>query len=334
MTRITSLHRQRRLNANFPPAAATLCAVGFLLVVVVPRTSAALTLEQCISDDGHVYVIVTTASTGIGTQVTSVAMAQGSSRACAEQGLPAGGVVSAYAGCSGSPLDERMRTSVLTGFATNAVSCETNFDPHAANGKGVLYLPGPAARAVSADPGFSGETLIPIAAEDETMPGALELQGLNRRTGGRCGGDSIVFPAGGDGSTPSDGRIGEVANQAVTFEDTLGTRVGNAASQSDPDGFLLKGDCSAPSTCQMVVFVGTLGADGCSIGSSSAAAGFTVDSNMNTRAAEAALRTVSGNGCPVGAQLNAGYGDVTRTTTATRLRPRFRRAYPTSRMPR
>jgi hypothetical protein len=61
--------------------------------------------------------------------------------------------------------------------------------------------------------------------------------------------------------------------------------------QDSPDGFLLQGDCSNLATCQVIVFVAELGPDGCLNGSSAAAAGFSVDSNLFTRAAEAALRT-------------------------------------------
>jgi hypothetical protein len=140
----------------------------------------------------------------------------------------------------------------------------------------------------------------------------------------RCGGDTVVFPAGGDGATRSDAAAGEVSNQSITLDDTAGTRVGNdrlPPVQESPDGFLLRGDCTSLATCEIIVFVAEIGAGGC--GASAAAAGFSVDGNLATHAAEAALRTDT-IGCDGGAVVTKPPPPRPRPAALRRMRFRER----------
>ena len=166
-------------------------------------------------------------------------------------------------------LPNRMRTPVLSGFSTNTVSCSTNFNPAGAGGFGVFTLPGPGTRTVSTNAPFSTEDLLPVSMADpnsatnpSAVPAAVDVSTTRTITmfGNpvTCSGNTMAFPVGGAGNTFSDPNTGEVTNQSITFDDTSGTRVGNPTSQpARPDGFLLQGNCSSTSTCQIIIFTAT-----------------------------------------------------------------------------
>ncbi len=273
--------------------------------------ASALTVERCVSQDNHAYMIITTGSGNIGTMVTSVGFNAGSPCSLSEIG-PAGTVLTAFAAGPGPLLPNRVRTQVISGLPDNTISCSTNFNATAAGGKGALTLPG-GTQIVSADPNTTTEPLVPVttgdtnfATDPSAVPPAVDI--LTSRTiteSGNpvvCSGNAMVFPIGGSGTTFSDPNTGEVANQSVTLDDTSGTRIGNPTSQpSRPDGFLLQGNCSNPATCQTIVFIATM--DGAnSFGTS--AAGFTADGSFMQNTTE-------------GAQQNQIFNTVTPTETPT-----------------
>lgn len=291
--------------------------LGSVAVLASASVASALTTQQCLSADNHVYLIITTQSSNIGTQVTSVALNEGGSCSLSEI-ASVGTVLTAFSTGPGPLLPDRMRTTVLSGFDTNAVNCATNFEPNAAGGKGVLNLPGPAmGRTVSVDPGSSTETLVPVTTADSAVPAAVDLNGQARtiiKFGNpqSCSGSTMAFPVGGSGNTISDPTLGEVDNQSITFDDTSGSRVGNGApghtsttpsQTAAPDGFLLQGNCGGASlpTCQIIVF--TASQDGAS-DYGVAAAGFTVDGSLVQVQTE-------------GAQQNQPFNTATPTQTPT-----------------
>ena len=248
-------------------AACRILTVSLVVILGGANRSSALSVERCVSTDNHVYMIVTT--TNAFTQVTSVAMTSGNASACSENPA-AGQVLTSAATGQGSLLPDRVRTAILSGFTTNQVSCAGNFVANAAGGKGVLTLPGGAV-TVSADPASSTAATVAVATADVGAPGpglvpaAVDVAGLSRSiTGCSTGpGVSMVFPTNGGATTYSDSTSGEVASQTVTLDDTEGSGVGNRApghttapTQANPDGFGLQGNCSIPSSCQIIVFIG------------------------------------------------------------------------------
>lgn len=75
----------------------------------------------------------------------------------------------------------------------------------------------------------------------------------------------MVFPPSGGSIVYSDPTVGEVGSQNVTLDDTEDTGIGNRAPghtvaplQANPDGFVLRGNCASPDTCQLIVFEGQL----------------------------------------------------------------------------
>ena len=275
--------------------------------------ASALTVERCVSNNNTAYMIITTGSGNIGTMVTSVAFNDGTTCSLSEIG-PGGSVLTAFsAGPYGALLPNRMRTQVLSGFTTNTVSCSTNFNPAGAGGAGVFTLPGPGTRTVSTNAAFSTEDLVPVSMADpnaatdpSAVPASVDVSTTRTITmfGNpvTCSGNTMAFPVGGVGNTFSDPNVGEVTNQSITFDDTSGTRVGNPTSQpTRPDGFLLRGNCSITSTCQVIVFTATQGS-GPNLGV--AAAGFTADGSLMQTTTE-------------GAQQNQIWFTPTRTPTST-----------------
>lgn len=259
--------RSRRLRTT---------VVSLAMTAVTAGPAAAVTVQQCRSANNDLYLIVTTGSGSIGTQVTSVALGQGSPCTVSEAGGD-GEVLTAVATTTGPLLASRRRTAVLNGFPHNGVSC-VMFDPSAAGGAGILTLPG-GLRTVSVDPMSSTEPLVDVATAGGGVPAAVGVS-VSRTIGGgiSCTGNSMVFPFEGTGTTLSNAATGEVANQSVTLDDTSGTRIGNPVSQpSGPDGFLLRGDCTSPSTCQIIVF--TARPDGATF-YGVAAAGFTANADL------------------------------------------------------
>lgn len=247
-----------------------------LLVGFSVRSAEALTVQQCLSDNNDVYVIITTNSGSIGTQVTSVAIGQFSSCSLSETGA-AGDVLSVLSTTTGPLLPTLRRTAVLNGFTSNSVSC-ASFDPAAADGAGILTLPG-GVRTVSVDTPSSTEALTDVGTAGGGVPAATAISASRTITGPiQCAGNTLAFPFEGTGNTVSNATTGEVANQSITFDDTSGTRVGNPTSQpTGPDGFLLRGDCSVISTCEIIVFTARPnGATAFGV----AAAGYTVNSDL------------------------------------------------------
>jgi hypothetical protein len=292
--------------------------LGLALIVLGARPGIAITIERCVSTDNHVYVILTTNSPQ--TQVTSVALTSGSANGCCTLGAD-GDVITAAAAGAGALLPNRQRTTVLSGLSpSNVITCGANFTAGAAGGMGKLVLPG--VGTVSADPGTTTIPVVSVTTADGAVPAAFDVPTVVRTVGG-CGlsGTTMVFPSTAGTYTPSDPTLGEQAGQTVTHDDTQGSTVGNRApgntvppTQSSPDGFLLQGDCSSPSTCQTIVFIATQ--DG-AIASGIAASGFTVDSSDITTSTECGSMAVN-------------FNTPTRTSTPTRTPTATATATPTS----
>jgi len=259
---------------------ACLRAVGVLvaasLVIFIAGSAGAINIQRCISNDNHVYVILTTSSTQ--SQVTSVALTNMSANACCEFPAP-GAVLTALAAGNGTLLPNRMRTTVVDGLTSNSITCGGNFSASAAGGQGQLTLPGGA--TVSADSGFSSELVVPVGTADARVPAALDVGSVSRVVNG-CSltGTTMTFPSTAGVYTPSDFTLGEQASQTVTHDDTEGSTIGNRApgnnvppNQSTADGFLLEGDCSSGSTCEAIVFIATQNS---SIGAGASAAAFSL----------------------------------------------------------
>ena len=249
----------------------------------------ALNLTRCVSDDNHVYIVITT--NAIATEVTSLALTTASANACAES--PASmTVVTALAAGQGGPLPNRQRTTVLTGLFHNAVSCEGNFDAAGGGGAGVMTLPN--GSKVSVDPASTTVPLVPITTADARVPAAVEIASVSRSFSGcAVSGGTTAFPSG-PGIVQSDVNVGEQGGQTITFDDTLLSKVGNAPpgnsvapTQAAPDGFLLRGNCTNPATCEAIVFVAN--EDGAPA-FGAAVAGFSVSTSMMTMSTESAAQ--------------------------------------------
>lgn len=176
------------------------------------------------------------------------------------------------------PLSDLKRTQIITGLTSNFIEDMGNplngdFDPAANNGDGLLTLPGGARTVAFDNTGTepigdfttatgAGVTLVP-AATTTTITRKIGMTTFSNAT-------TIVFPnpagpvvtsngascvGGGNPGAPCDpfngnsdcsggGTCtnfgGEAAGQNVTLDDTLGSRVGNPASQgANIDGFYL-----------------------------------------------------------------------------------------------
>ena len=296
---------------------ATAVVVLSALVLASPRSLSALTIERCVSQDNHLYVILS--STSDFTQVTSVSMTNANANACCELGS-AGDVLTALAAGSGVPLPNRARTTVIAGLPSNSVTCAGNFSASAAGGQGQLTLPG-GVKKVSANAGFTTETVVPVTTADVAVPAAFDVGSVSRSiTGCSVSGVAMAFPSTAGVNNPSDQTAGEQSSQTVTYDDTDGSTIGNRApgnnvppTQATPDGFRLQGDCSSPATCQVIVFIATQ--DG-AIGSGVAASGFTLDSSEITQNTECAAQPVTFN-TPTRTSTPTRTATATSTDTAT-----------------
>lgn len=286
--------------------AATALVFALTLGLIRPDAVRALSVERCVSQDNHVYVILTTSSAR--TQVTSVAMTNMNANGCCE--FPSvGAVLTAVSAGTGTLLPNRSRTTVLSGFASNTVSCAGNFSASAAGGQGQLTLPG-GVRTVSAAGGvFSTETVVAVTTADGAVPAAFDVGSVSRTISGcSVSGETMVFPSTAGVYTPSDVTLGEQASQTATHDDTEGSTVGNRApgnnvppTQASPDGFTLEGDCTSPGTCEIIVFIATQ--DGAA-GAGVAASAFTTNSSDVTTGTECSAQNVT-------------FHTPTRTPTAT-----------------
>jgi hypothetical protein len=284
--------------------ASTASWVLVLTLLGAPGSVRALTIERCVSVDNHIYMILTTSSPQV--QVTSVALTNMSANACCEFPAP-GAVLTAASTGAGVLLPNRMRTSVISGLPSNSISCGGNFVAGAAGGQGQLTLPGGA--TVSANAGFSSETVVPVTSADVAVPAAFDVPTVSRAISGcSVNGTTMTFPSTVGVHTPSDDTLGEQASQTVTYDDTEGSTVGNRApgnnvppTQSTPDGFLLEGDCTSASTCETIVFIATQDS---SVGAGMAASGFTLTGTEITASTE----------CAAGAAI---FNTPTRTSTPT-----------------
>ena len=278
---MSSLHHRRTWLAQ----TGALITVAALLAPA--RSAFALNIERCISNDNHVYVILTTSN--VQTRVTSVAITNMSSNACCEFPVP-GAVLTAVSAGGGILLPNRTRTTVIDGLPGNSITCGANFSASAAGGQGQLTLPG-GVRTVSSNAGFSTETVVPVTASDAAVPAAFDVPVISRTVGGcSVSGTTMAFPSTAGVNTPSDATFGEQMSQTVTYDDTEGSTIGNRApgnnvppTQATPDGFQLEGDCSNPLTCETIVFIATQDS---SIGVGAAASGFTLSGSEITSSTE------------------------------------------------
>jgi hypothetical protein len=291
-------------------------ALPLLVCVFGAGTAAALTIERCISTDNHIYMIITTTSDE--TRVTSVALTNMSANACCEFPAP-GAVLTAAATGAGTLLPNRMRTSVVSGLPSNVITCAGNFSASAAGGQGQLTLPGGA--TVSANPGFSSETVVAVTTADANVPAAFDVPVISRSVPG-CSvtGTTMTFPSTAGVHTPSDDTLGEQSSQTVTYDDTEGSTIGNRApgnnvppTQATPDGFLLEGDCTNPATCETIVFIATQDS---AIGAGMAAAGFSLTGVEITQDTECAARAAVFN-TPTATATPTSTPTDTPTPTAT-----------------
>jgi hypothetical protein len=294
-------------------------AVGIVTAALLAhsRPAPGLTVERCVSNDNHLYVILTTTSPY--TQVTSLAMTNMNANACCELPAP-NDVLTAVAAGAGALLPNRARTTVITGLPNNFISCGSNFNAAAAGGQGQLTLPG-GSRTVSANAGFSTETVVPVTTADGAVPAAFDATGVSRSISNcSVSGQTMVFPSTAGVYTPSDVTAGEQSGQTVTHDDTEGSRIGNRApgntvppTQSTPDGFLLQGDCSNPASCQTIVFIATQ--DG-AIAAGVAASGFTIDGAETTQSTECSAQPLIFN-TPTRTPTATATATATHTATAT-----------------
>src|SRR5262249_40280261 len=149
-------------------------------------------IERCISNDNHVYVILTTSNPQ--TRVTSLAITNMSSNACCEFPAP-GAVLTAVSAGGGMLLPNRMRTTVINGLPHHSITCGTYFNASAAGGQGQLGLPG-GVGTVSANPGFSTETVVPVTSSDPAVPAAFDVPTVSRTVGGcSVSGTTMAFPS-------------------------------------------------------------------------------------------------------------------------------------------
>jgi len=281
---------------------ATFLRLGYLAVITLAtyaRPSWGIGGLVCLSADNHVYFILQGTVSTQGTQVTSLALATGNSSACVEAGS-GNQVVTAFAaglqgaGASVTLLPDRRRTDIITGIANSSVSC-ANFNPTANGGSGELDFPDGTCVAVAGTCNVgSPRALTDIHTAGPGIPAGVDLTSQTRTIPGPISwsGDTTVFPNGQgspcSGNHQSDPTAGEVTCQNITFDDHLGSIIGNIAggtgacagdcsvapTQSAPDGFLLKGNCTADATCQIIVF--TASRDG-NAGLGIGAAGFKID---------------------------------------------------------
>jgi hypothetical protein len=239
------------------------------------------------------------------------------------------------------PLSNILRTELMTGFTANTIQNMGNplngvFDPNANNGDGLLTLPG-GTRTVSFD-GSGTEPVGPITVATgaglTAVPAATNIT-ITRVIGGTAltNVPTIVFPnpagpvvtsagascVGGTGTAcdPANGIAvnpdcpggtcsnfgGETPGQNVTLDDTLGSRVGNPASQGATiDGFFL------PDTTAIIVFLVDDGASAFGL----TADGFAVTGTCS----ETEVPCVINLDCPVAETCTTGLAarDVANTT--------------------
>src|SRR5262245_40045492 len=100
----------RRCQPARTAAAAIVCAAFGLLV---PHSLSALTIERCVSQDNHLYVILSSTSDFM--QVNSVSMTNSNGNACCELGVM-GDVLTAASAGGGMLLPNRARTTVISGL--------------------------------------------------------------------------------------------------------------------------------------------------------------------------------------------------------------------------
>jgi hypothetical protein len=258
------------------------------------------------SEDSTLYYVigvnVASGSSGIGAQITSLAISDAETQAFTEPLRLPDTVLTAFAGSGGSlpPLARLRRTAIIGELSSNRIVLDGDarngeFDP---TGRGVLTLPG-GATTVSATGG--GEPLVAAnrsgGAGVTAVPGAVETS-LRRRIGATTVRVSaFVFPeppaeivtssgatcdAGSDvpcdpaepasavcGGAPCGNPGGEIAGQNVTVDDAVGSRIGlDGGSSARTDGFFLHTDT------EVIVFVVDSGAGAAPANGS--AAGFLV----------------------------------------------------------
>jgi len=264
---------------------------------------------QCVSLDNTLYFLLSADTSSVAFQLTSVVMSSETASACAE--ISSDDVLTAVSGGSGSLLPNQKRTTVIAGLNSNNVGCNNgsgySFDGAAAGGAGILTvpLPGGGTKRISANPTHADcltappcEAMVAVTTADGAVPtypvpaGAFKTDVFRSGNGlGSCQVGSmstpaknLVFPIPGPSVVESDpvDPTAETTNQSVTFDETVGTRMGNPTSQPTvPDGIKLQSTCGgAPnaSTCQIIVFTATMGASG---SAGVAAAGFSTDNAFN-----------------------------------------------------
>ncbi len=291
-------------------------ALGVVLCTVFAQSASALNVERCVSADNHLYVILTTNNPR--TQVTSLAMTNMNANACCDLPSP-GDVLTAVAAGAGVLLPNRARTTVITGLPSNVITCGANFSATAAGNQGQLTLPG--GSTVSANAGFSSNTVVPVTTSDSAVPAAFDTSGVSRSIPGcSVSGQTMTFPSTAGVYTPSDVSAGEQSGQTVTHDDTEGTRFGNRATgnnvpptQATPDGFLLQGDCTNPASCQTIVFIATQ--DG-TVAAGIAASGFSIDSSEITESTECSAQPIVFN-TPTRTPTSTSTATFTHTATPT-----------------
>src|SRR5262245_31734323 len=304
-------------NRRSTIAITTAALIGGLSSVIGAGSVWALDITRCVSSDNHLYVVVRTTSDQV--RVTSLAMSSGSANACCES--PMAGAVLTALSAGGALLPNRMRTTVISGLPSNTVTCGANFNASAAGGQGQLTLPG--GSTVSANGAFSSNLVVPVTTADGAVPAAFDVPAVARTVGGcMVSGETMAFPSTASVNTPSDPTLGEQASQTVTYDDTEGSTIGNRApgnnvppTQASPDGFQLEGDCTAPATCEVIVFIATQ--DG-NIAASVAGGSFQVSASELTQSTECAASSILFNSpTPTATATQTATATETATSTET-----------------
>jgi len=349
---VSLIHESAAWRPTIGRPGALVLLLALFVTMLNPRPAAAIGGVACRSQDNHVYFIIRGTVSSVGTQITSVALTSGNSSLCTES-PPSDGVLTALAvgvlgqGGSSILLPNRMRTTVLSGFTNNSVTC-ANFVSSAAGGMGQLTLPD--GSTVSADPAFATVPLVDVHSADSgvgtiatAVPAAADVGTgtvsdptlMRSVPSGTCMGAAMVFPStqpAACNASPtfvqSSPSLGEQDCQTATLDDTNNSTVGNLAGGSNPhtvgntqttrDGFLLQGNCSSsPSTCQLIVFVAQQ--DGAA-GFGAGAAGFKVAATGRNFATDQAGTNDSFNDTPTPTRTRTPTRTPTETPTRTATR--------------
>ena len=201
--------------------------LGTALGLAVPRPVSALNIERCVSQDNHLYVIMTTGSDSYpGDQRgDDERQRQRLLRAC----RPGRRAHRRWRPAAGSLLPNRMRTTVISGLPSNAVTCAAQLQRQAAGGQGQLTLPGGATVSVQRRLQQRDSRAGRNRATWPCRPPSTCRRVSRSVPGCSVSGETMVVPLDGRCVHAIRRYLGEQASQTVTYDDTEGSTVGNRA---------------------------------------------------------------------------------------------------------